>query len=213
MRRVIVAVAGVSLLLAVAGCSKPSSELPPPSPQTAAAPVDPAGHIVVGQAPPATNGLASIVVLDPDPARELPPPADKPVMDQVAQMFMPDVLFVRTGQPVEFRNSDDMLHNIDTKQLPTNEPAFNVAIPLGGTYVYTFAREGLFHVHCDIHLTMSALIVSAPTPYAKLADPDGRFEFDDVQPGRYIVKAYAGTATLEQPLDVRGPRTDVTIRN
>ena len=179
----------------------------------AAPPETGAGHVVVGQAPPAANGMSAIVILDPEPAREFPIQAERPVMDQINQMFTPDVLFVQTGQPVEFHNSDDELHNIDIKDSTTKEQAFNAAIPMGGVYVYTFSRPGLYNVRCDIHQTMSALIVAAATPYAKLADADGHFEFDDVEAGAYTVRAYVGPSRLAQPIDVRGPRTDVSIKN
>ena len=194
------------------GCSKP---LPEASPAVAAPPppTTGTGRVVVGQAPPAVNGMSAIVILDPEPAREFSPQAERPVMDQINQMFTPDVLFVRTGQPVEFHNSDDELHNIDVKENTTKEQAFNAAIPMGGVYVFTFTQPGLYDVRCDIHSTMSALIVASPSPYAKLADADGHFEFDDVEAGPYTVRAYAGAASLAQPIDVRGPRTDVSIKN
>ena len=76
----------------------------------------------------------AVVVLEPKSARTFPPQTDKPVMDQVSLTFGPELLFVRTGQPAEFRNSDDTLHNVNVKHEETREQAFNVAIPTGSNY-------------------------------------------------------------------------------
>jgi plastocyanin len=199
------------LVLVSCGCSKPAPDAPPavaPAPAAAAA-----GHVVVGDAPPAANGMSAIVILEPDPPRDLPVRGDKPVMDQINQMFTPSVIFAQTGQPVEFHNSDDELHNIDVKEDTTKEQAFNAAIIMGGVYSYTFHEPGLYDVRCDIHQAMSALIVVAASPFAKLADANGHFEFDDVEAGTYTVRVYVGSSKLARPIDVRGPRTDVSIKN
>jgi len=83
-----------------------------------------------------------VVVLEPRTPREFAPQSDKPVMDQVGQAFGPEVLLVRTGEPVEFRNSDDTLHNVRVSHEETRTSAFNVAIPTGEAYTYTFERDG-----------------------------------------------------------------------
>ena len=62
--------------------------------------------------PAARGGMAAVVILEPRTPREFPPQAERPFMDQISETFFPAVLFVRTGQPTEFRNSDDVLHNV-----------------------------------------------------------------------------------------------------
>ena len=132
-------------------------------------------------------------------------------MDQVTLTFTPPVLFVRTGQPTEFRNSDDVLHNVRVREEATREGLFNVAIITGGTYTHTFARDGFYDVGCDIHPGMSAMIISSSTPYALMADAEGYFLFEDVQPGAYMVTIYSGTEKIERPIEVSGPRTEVGL--
>ena len=124
-------------------------------------------------------------------------------MDQVSATFAPDFLFVRTGQPVEFRNSDDTLHNVHVHNVDTREPSFNVAIPTGEKYTYTFAKDGFYHVGCDIHPAMSAEIFSASTPFVMRSGPDGSFAFTDVPPGAYIVRVHAGGATNDKDVEVK----------
>ncbi|HEV2985252.1 MAG TPA: hypothetical protein VGX46_12740, partial [Vicinamibacterales bacterium] len=123
-----------------------------------------------------------------------------------------DLLLVRTGQPVEFRNSDDTLHNVHVSHEETREAAFNVAIPTGNSYRYTFARDGFYRVGCDIHPAMAASIFAASTPYATLAEGDGRFSIADVTAGAYTVTVYAGGRRLQQGVDVKGGVTEVTLQ-
>jgi plastocyanin len=159
----------------------------------------------------ASSGGAVVVVLEPRGGRTFPPQAEKPVMDQVGLMFGPELLFVRTGQPVEFRNSDDTLHNVNVQHEETREQAFNVAIPTGGSYEHTFARDGFYRVGCDIHPAMAASIFAAATPFATLADTDGRFTFSDVPGGAWKVTVYAGGRRLQRDIDVQGAVTEVTV--
>jgi plastocyanin len=168
--------------------------------------------MVTGTVPPAANGVSTIVVLEPNPPRQLPP-SDVAAMDQVNRVFTPDILFARVGDAVEFHNSDDTLHNVNVTNDETKEQMFNVAIIPETVFKYTFAKEGLYDVHCDIHQTMAALIVASASPYAKLADPDGHVQFDDVAPGGYIARAYVGAGKVEQPIEVSGPRTEIALRN
>jgi plastocyanin len=150
-------------------------------------------------------------VLEPNIPHAFPPQNEVPVMDQVGLTFGPELLLVRTGQPVEFRNSDDTLHNVHVSHEETREPAFNVAIPTGGAYAYTFQRDGFYRVGCDIHPAMAASVFSASTPYATLADADGRFTIADVAPGAYVVTLYGGGRKVQQPVDVKGGVVEVTI--
>src|SRR5262245_47576937 len=103
-------------MLALCACSQgaertTSTTAETPAAQAQAAPA-PGTHRVVGKAPPAVSGLPSIIVLEPRERREFPAQADRPAMDQLTQTFVPGILFVRTGQPADFKNSDDVLHNV-----------------------------------------------------------------------------------------------------
>jgi plastocyanin len=190
-------------------CSKPAEAPAPkkdaPPPRAAASSGGPA--TVTGTLPPAAGGFPSIVILEPEGAASAPPQRDTPAMDQIQQTFLPPVLMVRTGQPVEFRNSDDVLHNVRVREDATHSPAFNVAIPTGEKYVYTFPRDGFYDVGCDIHPGMSAQIVSSDSPYTAVADAEGNFAIDNVPPGSYKAIVYAGAQKIEKPLAVAGPTT------
>jgi plastocyanin len=198
--------------LAGSACSKPepapAAAATPAAAAPAAASTSTTGRIV-GKVQ--ASG-AAVVVVAPKVARTFPPQGETPVMDQASLTFSPELLFVRTGQPAEFRNSDDTLHNVNVKHEETREQAFNVAIPTGGTFAHTFGRDGFYRVGCDIHPAMTASIFAATTPFTTLAASDGSFAFDDVPPGPWTVTVYTGGKRLQKDVDVHGSLTEVTIQ-
>jgi plastocyanin len=204
--------AALVLVATIGGCSKPPG--PPPS---AAAPASaPAAAATANAAQGQVAGKVhasgtAVVVLEPKTARTFAPQTDKPVMDQAGLSFGPDLLLVRTGQPVEFRNSDDTLHNVHVTHEETRTPAFNVAIPTGNSYNYTFDLDGFYRVGCDIHPAMSASVFAATTPYTVVADSDGSFTFSDVPSGAWTVTVYTGGKRLRKDVEVKGGVTEVTI--
>jgi plastocyanin len=201
------------LFVAASACSR-SDPPPPPAAAPTAPPVSPTATgqsaRIVGSVKGA-GGAAAVVVLEPKSARTFPPQSEKPLMDQAGLTFGPELLLVRTGQPVEFRNSDDTLHNVHVTHEETREPAFNVAIPTGGSYNHTFERDGFYRVGCDIHPAMAASIFSASTPYTALAESDGSFTFSGVPPGAWTVTVYTGGRRLKKDVDVKGGVTPVAI--
>lgn len=211
-RRRSAASAALFLSCALMACSSRPEEPPAtPPPSSDAIPSDATGSTstVSGKAPPAVNGIPSVVILAPATPREFPPAAEKPYMDQITQTFTPAVLFVRTGQPTDFRNSDDVLHNVRVRNEATKEGLFNVAIPTGGTYEFTFERDGFYDVGCDIHPGMSAQVIVSSSPYATMADAQGNFAFENVEPGAYVVSYFTGTQKVDKPIQVTAPRTDI----
>jgi plastocyanin len=202
------------LLAIVAAMPACSTSDPAPAATTSAATAAPAAS-----AAPTSGRIlgtvqasgAAVVVLAPRGAETFPPQADKPVMDQVGLTFTPELLFVRTGQPVDFRNNDDTLHNVNVKHEETREQAFNVAIPTGSNYEYTFARDGFYRVGCDIHPAMTASVFAAATPFTMLAATDGSFEFPDVAPGAWTVTVYTGGKRLTKDVDVTIGTTAVSL--
>jgi len=191
------------------GCSKEAPA--PPAAQPSLPATSPTTGTVMGTAPAPDSSGAVVVVLEPRPPHAFPPQTDKPLMDQVGLTFGPELLFVRTGQPVDFRNSDDTLHNVNVKHEETREQAFNVAIPTGASYEHTFTRDGFYRVGCDIHPAMAASIFSSTTPFAALAAADGRFTFAEVPRGSWTVTIYAGGRRLQRDIEVTQAVTEVTV--
>ena len=185
----------------MAACSKPEQQPGAPAAQPAAA----GPGVVTGTAP-----RGSIVALIPA-AGEAPLPPGPAVMDQYAKTFVPNVLYARVGQPVEFRNSEDMPHNVNVTRRGTGAAIFSVATEPQQKYVHTFDRAGQYDVACDIHPGMQALVVATSSPLAAIADDQGAFSIPNVPDGTYKVEVTFEGRTVERHLDVKGPRTDLKM--
>ena len=152
------------------------------------------------------------MIFEPQPGGEMPAQTDVPFMDQVQQTFTPPVLLVRTGQPTEFRNNDDVLHNVRVREDETRLPAFNVAIPTGEKYLFSFPRDGFYDVGCDFHPVMFAQIVATSSPYAAISDVEGNFSIDAVPHGAYKAIVYAGGKKIERAVEIAAGKTVVDLR-
>jgi len=142
---------------------------------------------------------------------EVPVSAKTALMDQAGAEFIPSLLLAQRGQNVQFRNSEDVLHNIRVTEASEQKPLFNVATPPFGKFEYRFERPGLYNVGCDIHTTMRADILVTTTPYTATTGADGRFVIADVQLGQYNLIIYAGAAPVARSIEVKSGRTDLGV--
>ena len=144
-----------------------------------------------------------------EPVEPEPLPEGHAILDQYSKQFVPETLFVRVGQPVTFKNSEDQLHNVTVVRTRTGTGIFNVSQNQGDVHTHTFAAPGEYDVTCDVHPGMRATIIATTTPYAVYADPRGAFSFANVTPGSYRLKVSFGGRDSEHPIDVAGARMDV----
>jgi plastocyanin len=95
-------------------------------------------------------------------------------MNQRKQMFAPHVLAVEVGTAVDFPNNDPFVHNVFSN---FNGQVFDLQVyaPQTARRV-VFRRPGIVHIFCNIHESMSAVIVALTTPYFTMTDGTGRFE-------------------------------------
>lgn len=146
------------------------------------------------------------------PAAGPPPMPEEPaVMDQVSKQFLPHTLLVRVGQRVEFRNSEDMPHNVSVIRRESGTEVFNVGTDPRQKYDHTFDRVGQFDVTCDIHEGMEATVIVARGPLTTIAGDDGRFSLPNIAPGSYTVSLTFNGQTVEQTLEVSGARTALKL--
>ena len=174
---------------------KPTEDVP--APIDAGTGAGPGGRIV-GQAPPATQGTSSVVMLQPHAAVDMPLPSAPVEMDQYGRDFIPRLIVVREGQAVLFKNSEDELHTVHVQD-DDGESLFNVAMPIqGGVHNYTFDESGEYAVSCNAHQEMHATILVVETPYAVVAERDGAFTLSGVVPGTYDLVLRQGNRRHEQ---------------
>jgi plastocyanin len=201
----------IVMCVTASACSKPDAS-PPPAATAAPPPAAAATGAANGSVTGSVHGKGTaVIVLEPRGAKTFPPPEEQPVMDQAGLMFGPELLLVRTGFPVEFRNSDDTLHNVRVSHEETRTSAFNVAIPTGEAYTYTFDRDGFYRVGCDIHPAMAASVFAAKSPFTAVAGADGSFAFSDVPAGGWTVTAYVDGKRLSKDVEIGSGATTVTI--
>ena len=151
------------------------------------------------------GGLANVFVhvtggLD---GRSFPVPQEPVVLDQQKCWYVPRVLGVRVGQPLEIRNSDPLLHNVRANS-SINEP-FNQGQPVQGVrYTHTFSTaEVMVPMKCDVHAWMDAWVGVVNHPYFAVTGADGTFSLPNLPPGTYTVEAWheaggtqSGTVTI-----------------
>jgi plastocyanin len=134
-------------------------------------------------------------------------PTAAAVLDQKGCRYVPHVLGVRVGQPVEFLNSDATLHNVHG--MPMNNPEFNKGEPTQGMRIrQTFTKpEIMVPVKCNIHGWMNAYIGVVAHPYFTVTGPDGSFAIQGLPPGTYTVEAWHelyGTQSQQVTVTTKG---------
>ena len=144
-----------------------------------------------------------------EPAGGAPLPEGSAVMDQFSKAFVPETLFVRVGQPVIFKNSEDQLHNVTVVRSRTGGAVFNISQNQGDVHTHTFDQPGEYDVSCDVHPGMRGTIVATTSPHAMYADPRGAFSFQNIAPGQYTLRVSADGRVGERTVEVKGGNLDL----
>lgn len=163
--------------------------------------------VVVGSG----GGLANVFVYVKEglPEGSWPTPSEAVTLDQDGCIYTPHVLGVQTGQTIELKNSDGLLHNINAR--PNNQRGFNISQPTDMTTSRTFAQEEvMIPIQCDVHGWMEAYVGVQDHPYFAVTGEDGSFEIDNLPPGEYVVEAWHeryGTQTMDVTVAASGDAT------
>jgi len=140
------------------------------------------------------------VVVWLEPLSGLPVQRTKPAhveMIQRDKTFSPHVLPIMIGTTIDFPNYDPIFHNAFSNY---NGQIFDIGLyPPGTTKSIAFRREGVVRVFCNIHPTMSAVIVVLQSPYFCVSSKNGNLQMNDVPPGSYRMHVFHERAT-EQTL-------------
>ena len=118
------------------------------------------------------------------------------VMLQKNKMFTPHILPVVAGTKIDFPNADPIFHNAFSSY---SGQIFDIGLyPPGTSRSVRFERPGIVRVFCNIHPTMSAIILVLTTPDFVVTRHDGGFHLD-VPPGSYDLAIFH-ERTTEQSL-------------
>jgi plastocyanin len=122
-------------------------------------------------------------------------PRERAVLLQKRKQFIPHVLPVRVGTVVSFPNADPIFHNAFSTFFGQ---VFDVGLYAPGTTrEVAFRRPGVVRVFCNIHPTMSAVIVVVPTGWFAASAKTGTFSIENVPPGEYRMVVFHERATQE----------------
>ena len=147
----------------------------------------------------------AVVFIDKIPGKKFKTPSDPAVMDQKNLEFVPHILPVLVGTEVEFRNSDDVLHNIYSPDACPEK--FDLGSwARGKTKSRKFDKPGCNAVMlCNVHPAMEAYVVVLETPYFAVTAKDGSYEIKNAPAGKHTLKVWherlpGDSATVEVPL-------------
>jgi len=122
-------------------------------------------------------------------------PSEPAVLDQKGCVYVPHVVGIMVGQPLEVKNSDPFLHNVHSLAIDNN--AFNIGQPNVGTKKFEpFKAVETFKVKCDVHPWMAAWVVVLDNPYFAVSSADekniGKYSINtkDLPDGEYTFVAW-----------------------
>ena len=122
---------------------------------------------------------------------------------QKNKTFRPHVLPITVGSTVDFPNADPIFHNAFSS---FDGQIFDVGLYAPGTSKsIRFHEPGVVRVFCNIHPTMSAVILVLDTPFFGRVSADGRYRITKVPPGSYELRVFDERATA-------GPDVQLTVK-
>jgi plastocyanin len=142
---------------------------------------------------PRARTLADVVVYVEKAPGAFPPPKQHPIIDQKNLAFVPHVMPVVVGTTVDFRNSDQVLHNVFTPDKCAKK--FNLGTwPKGEVRSVAFDTPGCAPVLlCNVHPEMEGFVVVLQNPFFAVTDKSGLYAIHDVPAGTYTIKTWNRT--------------------
>lgn len=137
------------------------------------------------------NPVADVAVyaIKPGAGNTLATPSAHAVMDQKDKQFVPHLLVVQTGTPVDFPNSDTVTHHVYSFSHPNKFmlPMYKGEQPPPVTFEYS----GVVSLGCNIHDHMLGYILVVDTDVFTKTDALGRASLSLDDPGDYEIRIWS----------------------
>jgi plastocyanin len=137
------------------------------------------------------------------------------VLDQKSCEYVPQIFALQTGQKMNVKNSDPVLHNIHTQPTVAGNKEDNKAqMPGSPDMSFTFDKAEMFvKFKCDVHPWMFAWVSVFDHPYFAVSAKDGTFKIANVPAGKYTLEvAHRKAGTAKQEIEVKdGEATKVEL--
>jgi plastocyanin len=132
---------------------------------------------------PLANTVVALV-----PEKKLEFTVQKAVIDQQNNLFVPDLLVVRTNTLINFPNSDDVRHHVYSFSAAKK---FELRLYHGQTAEpVLFDKPGKVVLGCNIHDSMSAHIFVLDTDYYQISGSDGKVKLQNIPGGKYQLQIF-----------------------
>src|SRR5262249_12163034 len=165
----------------------PPENVEPPKPR----PVNVSGTVSGGGA--LGPGGAVITLRRTDGWTPKPQPLQKPLLEK-DKRFVPHVLAVPQGSSVDFKNEDDIFHNVFSL---SSAAKFDTGLHKGGAQTTVkFDKAGVIELLCNIHASMLGYLVVVDTPWYAGAGSSGAFQIRNVPPGEYEAAVWHESANI-----------------
>ena len=159
----------------------------------------------------AASGAFGLVTLEPADGKWKPRTPKRVILEQRGREFLPHLMAISVGSTVAFPNFDTVFHNVfSTSPLGP----FDLGLYKGGeAREYTFQKEGIVRLGCNLHANMSAYIAVVAAPAYVVTDDAGRFAFKHLPPGKYKLKAWSerSKAPITQYVTIKAGKNEVDV--
>jgi plastocyanin len=159
----------------------------------------------------AASGAFGLVTLEPISGKFKPRSPKRLVIEQRGREFLPHVVAVSVGSTISFPNFDTVFHNVFSS---SPNGAFDLGIyKAGEAREFTFKKEGIVRLGCNLHANMSAYIAVVSAPSYVVTDGTGEFTFKRLAPGKYKLSAWSekSKAPITQEVTVKTGKNEVTV--
>jgi Carboxypeptidase regulatory-like domain len=138
--------------------------------------------LVLGPDKGIKNVVAALVDVPKATAEEGPPPTAVYRLTNVGCRFVPHVIVMQFDKDLEISNEDPILHTAKAIRSQLDIGLFPGRVmrkPMGAPTL------GPVKVTCEIHRWMLGWVFLTDNPYYAVTDAYGRYEIEDVPPGKY----------------------------